>query len=189
MKTAKEIQTAASNFLQAFKEHKVSELEGTFIAYDPIYLYKQNQFYLSSAIAISLLFSFLVYNAWYIDAVYYWHIDGPVIIGVLTIVAFLGLALLLISKFLSTSKQIQFILLHPQEHPYGVLITEEYYFENTPKEYHIIPRENIVKVDYEERQKNNKIYVELLLDMGDHHEVRGIHYQEEEFDFKSWINQ
>ncbi|BDS12917.1 hypothetical protein [Aureispira anguillae] len=187
MKTPKEIQLATLTFLRAFKDQKASELEGTFIPFDPVFLYKQYQVYLGGTILFTVLFLFLLYNAWFIDAIYYWHIDFPVILGFLVIGFFLVVSIVLANKTIKTNREIQFVLKNPNKAPYGVLITEEYYFENAPNAHHIIPRENIIKIDYEELNPNNEIYLELLLDTGNHYEVRGITYKAEEYDLKSWI--
>lgn len=186
MKTDKEIQLATQTFLHAFDKNEFSELGGTFIPFNSVQIYKQHQFYLVSAISFGLLFCFLSYNAWYIDAIYYWHIDLPVVIGILVITLFLLLFLFSINQYIKISKTLQLLLQNPNEKCYGVLITDDYYFEKSPNEYHIIPRANIVKVDYEETNKDS-IYLELLLDLGNHYKIKGLTYKETEYDIRSWI--
>lgn len=189
MKTKKEIQLATLTFSRAFKTQKASSLEGVYIPFNPSYLYKEHQFYLGSSITFGVLFTYLAYHAWFTDAVYYWHIDGPVIIGISIIVLFLVCFLFLFNKYLEIGNHLKTILETPDESPYGIIITDEYYFENTPKEFHIIPKENIVRIDHEETIKEHEVYVELLLDMGDHYELRGVTYNESQFDFKAWVKE
>ena len=186
MKTPKEIQLAAITFLRAFQDYKANELEGDFIAYSPLFLYKQYQYYLGGAILFGLLFLYLFYNAVFVDAVYYWHVDLPVVMGFVIIFVFLLIFTILLQKFLKTDKIIKTFLANPDQSPYGVIITEEYYFENNPNEYHIISRSNIIRIDYEE-ETEKEIYLEIILDTGKAIEVRGIRYQKDEFDVKNWI--
>lgn len=188
MKTKKEIQLAALTFSRAFKASQVSDLDGTFIPFKLTHLYKEHQFYLRTSILFGLLFCYLSYNAWFRDAVYYWHIDGPVILGVSVIVLFFICFLFLISRYIQIGQELKKALDQPDASPYGILITKEYYFENNPSNFHIISRDNIVRIDHEE-EKNQEIYLELLLDMGEHYEVRGITYKRSDFDLKSWITQ
>jgi hypothetical protein len=188
MKTKKEIQLAALTFSRAFKTSQVSDLEGTFIPFKLTHLYKEHQFYLGTSILFGVLFVYLSYHAWFTDAVYYWHIDGPVIIGVSIIALFFICFLFLINRYIQVGRYLKIALEKPDASPYGVLITKDYYFEHSPSDFHIIPRDNIVRIDHEE-EKNQETYLELLLDMGDHYEVRGITYNESDFDFKTWIAQ
>ena len=188
MKTKKEIQLAALTFSRAFKTSQVSDLEGTFIPFKLTHLYKEHQFYLGTSILFGALFAYLSYHAWFTDAVYYWHIDGPVIIGVSIIVLFFICFLFLINRYIQVGRYLKIALEKPDASPYGVLITKDYYFEHSPSDFHIIPRDNIVRIDHEE-EKNQETYLELLLDMGDHYEVRGVTYNESDFDFKTWIVQ
>ena len=82
----------------------------------------------------------------------------------------------------NSSVAIKKLLVTPNESPYGILITEEYYFENTPNTYHIISRDNIIRIDYEEERADDEIYLEVVLDIGKRLEVRGLSYKKEEFD-------
>jgi hypothetical protein len=186
MKTKKEIQLASLTFARAFKTSQASDLDGTFIPFKLTHLYKEHQFYLRTSILFGLLFCYLSYNAWFRDAVYYWHIDGPVILGVSVIVLFFICFIFLISQYIQIGQHLKDALEQPNTSPYGVLITEDYYFEHNPRNFHIIPRDNIVWVDHEE-EKDQEIYLELLLDMGTHYEIRGVTYNESDFDFKAWI--
>jgi len=186
MKTKKEIQLAALAFSRAFKNNQTSDLNGIFIPLKPNHLYKEYQFYLIISIFFGLLFSYLSYHVWFTDAIYYWYVDGSLIIGIAIISLFLIFFLYLIKQYLQTSRYLKKALEQPEESPYGVLITKDYYFENSPDSFHIIPRDNIVHIDHEE-VRNQEIYLELLLDIGGHYEVRGISYYEAEFDFKAWI--
>lgn len=186
MKTKKEIQLAAFTFSRAFRTNQVSDLDGTFIPLKLTHLYKEHQFYLRTSILFGLLFCYLAYNAWFRDAVYYWHIDGPVILGVSVIVLFLICFLFLITQYFQTGQYLKQALEQPNSSPYGVLITDDYYYENSPSNFHIISRDNIVRIDHEE-EKNQEIYLELLLDMGGHYEIRGVTYNESDFDFKAWM--
>lgn len=188
MKTKKEIQLAALTFSRAFETNQASNLEGTFIPFKLTYLYKEHQFYLGMSTLFGILFCYLAYNAWFTDAVYYWHIDVPVIIGISVITLFLICFLFLANRYLQVDRYLKNALEHPDASPYGIIITEDYYFENTPSNFHIISRGNIVRIDYEE-QKKQGIYLELLLDMGSHYEVRGVTYDKSEFDFKAWVMQ
>lgn len=189
LKTKKEIQLAAYNFRKVFVEGKASTLEGHFIPSNASILYKQHQSYLIGAILFSCLFIYLFYNAVFVDAVYYWHVDLPVVIGLLIVFLFGGAALVCIYQYISLSKSIQLFLEQPNQIIYGVIITDEYYFENTPTVYHIIPKANIIRIDHEEMKPNNEIYLEFLLDMGEHIEVRGIFYKPTDFDLKSWVSE
>lgn len=187
LKTTKEIQLAALTFRKAFRQGKADTLEGTFIPSSPSILYQQHQYYLIGSIFFGLLFLYLFYNIWYVDAVYYWHVDVPVIIGLIIVFAFLIASIYCLYSYLTLSNSIKLFLEQPNQNIYGAIITEEYYFENTPTVYHIIPRANIIRIDYEELQPNNEIYLEILLDMEDHIEVRGLFYLASKFDIKAWI--
>jgi len=188
MKTKKEIQLAALTYSRAFQTNQIDDLNGIFIPFKPTHLYKEHQFYLGTSILFGILFCYLSYHAWFTDAVYYWHIDAPVIIGVSIILLFFICFLFLISRYFQIGKDLKKALDQPNASPYGVLITKDYYFENSPSNFHIISRDNIVRIDHEE-EKNQVIYLELLLDMGEHYEVRGVTYDESEFDFKAWVTQ
>ena len=80
------------------------------------------------------------------------------------------------------------VLNNPYKSSFGVLLTDDYYFERLPGYYHIIPKANIVRIDYEEQRDNGEIYLELLLDLNEEYEIRGIIYRPEEYDFKEWLN-
>lgn len=187
MKTAKEIQLAAFTFLRAFEQNKAHELDGKFIAASPAILYQQHQYYLLGTIIFSILFIYLSYNALVVDEIYYWHIDLPVVVGILVVFLFLIIGAFLFTKYLNLHQVIKKYLENPQQTPYGVIITDEYYFENTPDAYHIIPKSNVIRIDYEEIRDNGEIYLELVLDVGEQIEIRGIIYRESEFDIKKWI--
>lgn len=186
MKTKKEIQLAALTFTRAFKTSQISDLDGTFIPFKLTHLYKEHQFYLGTSILFGVLFCYLSYHAWFTDAVYYWHIDAPVIIGISVIAFFFICFLFLTSRYIQIGRDLKNALEKPKTSPYGVLITVDYYFEYSPSNFHIIPRDNIVRIDHEEK-KEQETYLELLLDMGSHYEIRGVTYKESDFDFKAWI--
>jgi len=189
MKTPKEIQLAAITFLRAFKNNEAHELKGTFISFNPIELYQRHQLYLKGAVISGLLFLYLLYNAIIVDSVYYWHIDMPVIMGLIVVFFFLIISAVLIKRYRQMDKAIKALLVNPKQSPYGIVITDEYYFENVPNAYHIIPRNNIVRIDYEEKRANGEIYLEVVLELEDRFEVRGLTYKEEEFDLRTWIKE
>ena len=186
MKTKKEIQLAALTFVRAFKTSQPSDLDGIFIPFKLTHLYKEHQFYLGASILFGALFSYISYHAWFTDAVYYPQIDGSVIIGLSIIAFFFSCFLFLLNRYIQIGQDLKNALEKPKTSPYGVLITDDYYFEHSPSNFHIIPRDNIVRIEHEE-EKNQEIYLELLLDMGGHYEIRGVTYQESEFDFKAWL--
>jgi len=186
MKTKKEIQLAALTFSRAFKTNQVSNLDGIFIPFKGAHLHKEHKFYLGTSILFGILFCYLSYHAWFTDAVYYWHIDGPVLIGIAIIALFFICFISLTNRYIQIGRELKNALEQPERSPYGVLITEDYYFEHNPSNSHIISRDNIVRIDHEE-EKDQEIYLELLLDMGGHYEIRGITYNESDFDFKAWI--
>lgn len=186
MKTKKEIQLAALTFSRAFKTSQASDLDGTFIPFKLTHLYKEHQFYLGTSILFGVLSCYLSYHAWFIDSVYYWHIDFPVIIGLSIILLFFTCFAYLTNKYIQIGQNLKNALEQPDASPYGILITEDYYFEHNPSNFHIIPKDNIVRIDHEE-ETDQAIYLELLLDMGGHYEIRGVTYNESDFDFKAWM--
>jgi hypothetical protein len=189
MKTPKEIQLAAITFLRAFKNKEAKQLKGTFIAFNPIELYKRHQQYLKGAVVSGLLFIYLLYNAAIVDSVYYWHVDIPVVLGLIVVFFFFIISSVLTKKYLEMDKAIKALLVNSGQSPYGILITDEYYFENTPSAYHIIARKNIIRIDYEEKKADGQIYLEVVLELEDRFEVRGLIYKKEEFDLKTWVEE
>jgi hypothetical protein len=187
MKSRKESQLAAITFLRALKENTTEDLGGVFIPFSTLELYKRKHLLMTGIATFGFLSIYILYNALYIDAIYYWHIDLPVILGFLWISIYFLIFFRLLHNFWTNNKVLKKILTNPDESPYGVLITDDYYFENNIGIYHIIPRDNILRIDYEETRKSN-IYLELLIDIGDNLEVQGITYKKEEFDMKEWIN-
>lgn len=187
MKTAKDIKIATLDYLKAFEEQKAHELDGTFIPFNSLDLYQQHKFNLRAFLISLALFLYLAYNAWYVDAIYYWHIDFPVVFGILTILFFLFMMFFFLNQYIKTEKVLQATIESPNQTPYGVLITDEYYFENSPDSYHIIPRANIIRVEHEEERNNKELYIEVLVDVNDQLEIRGILYKKSEFDIKTWI--
>lgn len=187
MKTYKEIQLAAQDFIRAFQSKDTSKFNGTFIPFDIGKLYKKQQLYLAATLLCLFIFLYLLYNALFIDAIYYWHIDFPVILGFITISIFVSLSARFAWRYYFFNKTIQSLLSNPEQRIYGTLITDQYYFEYTPDNYHIIARENIIRIDYAETRNDGQHYLEILLDMEKHIENRGLLYKAEEYDLKAWI--
>lgn len=189
LKTAKEAQRASFEYLRAFENQTIGQIDGTFIPSNPIELHQYLQRYLWAAIVFGLVAGFLSIQAFTVDAIHYWHVDPYVVVGVSIIVAFWGVFAWCLRQYFRYNQWLRTALSNPNQYPYGVLITEDYYFERKPQTYHIIPRANIVRIDYEEARNKGEHYMELLLEWEDRYEVRGILYQPEVYDFKNWINQ
>ena len=187
MKTSKEIKLASLSFLKAFKDSKVNDLGGVFIPFSTLELYKRQHLLIIGMTLFGIISFYMLYNALFIDAIYYWHIDLPVLLGFIWISIYFFIFSRISYNFFSNNKILKKILANPEQNPYGVLITEDYYFENTLGIFHIIPRENILSINYEERRKD-KIYLELVIDIENEIEIQGITYKKEEFDIKEWVN-
>jgi len=188
MKSNKEIQLASKRFLRAFREQRVHEIpNSTFVPHNPASFYANQKWTLFSGSLSLFLFFLLSYNAIAIDAVYYWHIDTPVILGLATISIFLFIGLYQINKFREMDKVMKLFLIDPQQVSYGVIITDEYYFEKAPDAYHIIAKSNIIGLDYEEEYPNGEMYLELLVEEEKGIEVRGVIYNPQHFDLKAWL--
>ena len=129
MKTAKEINLAKSMFLDAFNEFNADKLKGVFIPISLIEINKQNRLNLNGSICFGILFLYLFYNAIYLDSIFYWHIDFPVIMGLITISIFLLIYIRLTYKYLHIKKILNLLAQNPKKNPFGVLLTDEFYFE------------------------------------------------------------
>ncbi len=186
MKSPKEIKLAARNFMRVFKNNEASLQAGTFIPFSPSDYFKQQQIILLGAFLFGFIGVYLAINAFWVDAVYYWHIDMPVIIGTLMILIYFIIFTRLAINYYKFNKVIQVYFKDPQKCPYGVLITDQYYFENTPESYHIIARDNIINIDYEE-VRSERYYLELLIDDGNDYILQGIHFDPVVFDMKAWV--
>lgn len=187
MKTAKEIKLAARNFLRIFKNNEAYLQDGTFIPFSPHDYFKQQQLILTGAVLFGIIGLYLAYNAFWVDAVYYWHIDLPVIIGTVMILIYFVIFLRLTYKYYQFNQVTKVYFKEPNKCPFGILITDDYYFENTPGTFHIIARDNIVKIDYEEQRKDG-YYLELLIEEDEDYILQGISYKPNEYDIKAWVH-
>jgi hypothetical protein len=186
MKSPKEIKLAALNFMRISSNYEMDQQEGLFIPFAPKDYLKEQRTLLLAALSFGIIGLYLAINALHVDAVYYWHIDIVVIVGLLTISIYFVLFFKLLSSYLTFNKVLKEFDKDPKKCPFGVLITPQYYFENTPKSYHIVARENIVKIDYEEN-KNEGYYLELLIDNGEDYTLQGFHFDPSVFDLKAWV--
>jgi hypothetical protein len=187
-KSNKEVQKAALTFIRILEQHNLASIEGKFFPADAGILYKKQQRTLTYCLAMGALCLFLFLYVLLVEFNYYAQLDPLVIAcslfwGVLVFITFW-----LFNQYSKDSKLLQMALDNPQKSTFGVLITEDYYFEHLPNYYHIIPKSNIIRIDYEEKRANGEVYIELLVDVDDHLEVRGILYRPEEYELKDWIN-
>lgn len=187
LKTTKESQKAAIDFLYSFDNQEIEQLNGHFIPANPIVLHRHVQRYLCASIGIGLITAFLIYQAAAIDAIHYWHVDFNVLVGIVVLMGFGVLFVWCFRQYWSYNRLLQETLMDPQQHIYGTLVTDEYFFERTPTQYHIIPRANIVRIDYEEERAKGEYYLELLLEWDEGYEVRGIIYDPANYDLRTWV--
>lgn len=187
MKNNKEIQLAEKDFLKAARLHQLSAFENaTFIPYNPVIHYNNQKWALLGAATCATVFLYLLYNALAIDSIYYWQIDLPVVVGLMVISVFSILSIGFLLRYRQLDHIIDAYMKNPKETYYGALLTPEYYFERTPEAYHIIAKANIIRIDYEEQRSPEETYVELLIDRDDTIETRGVIYNPQVVDFKSW---
>jgi uncharacterized integral membrane protein len=187
MKTKKEIQLAKQDFLKIFREKKYAEIpHEIFIPYDPYNHYTSQKWSIVGGLTSTIIFIYLLYNALIVDSIYYWHIDLPVIVGLLVVSIFSVFAFFFFVRYRQLDKILKDFIANPELSNYGSILTKEYYFELTPEAYHIIPQENILRVDYEEVRSEEEVYLELLIESADQIEVRGVVYNPKEIDLKKW---
>ena len=188
MKNNKEIQLATKNFLKAFREGNVSEIEkSTFVPYSPMLHYSNQKWALVGALTSIIIFFYLAYGALVVDSIHYWHIDLPVIVGLLVVFIFSILAFFFIKRYFLLDEILKNYIANPDQSRYGVVLTPDYFFELTPDAYHIIAKENIIRLDYEEIRSEEETYIELLIEMQDAIEARGVLYNPKDFDLKQWL--
>jgi len=77
--------------------------------------------------------------------------------------------------------------LEEKNHHYGVLVTDDYYFENLPSLYQTIPKENILTFSYAETLKDGKEYVEFLLEVEGTIFTKGLVYDPSKFKPQEWV--
>lgn len=189
LKTTKEAQGVALTYLHAFENQAIDTINGTFFPAPPLKLHQYTQRYLWAAIVTGGITLLLSLQVIIVDAIHYWSINMNVIMGVLVILGFWVAWGWYIRQYLKYTNLLKIALVQPQNYPYGVVITDTYYFERHPTTFHIIPRSNIVRIDYEEPRPNGELYLELLLEWEDHYENRGIFYHPNEFDLRRWIEE
>ncbi len=116
MKSRKEVQLAAITFLRLLKDNNTEDLKGVFIPFSTSELYKKKNWLMAGIAIFSFLSVYMLYNAIVIDAVYYWHIDLPVIIGLLWISFYFIILFIFVYKFWLNNKllkEYQIILMKP----------------------------------------------------------------------------
>lgn len=185
MKTPKEVQLATHDFLKAFQHNSIDTLDGTFIPINKNILYKKSRYNLALGLITSSISLLLLYQVFWIEY------DLPIYIYIITSIAvlvLLALSAIPLIQYRQTQQYVEKLLNDDDTLNYGVLLTDEYYFEYTIDDYHIIPKANIICIDYEEERSNNEIYIELLVDIFDSIQVRSIVYNPAVFDLKAWIN-
>lgn len=186
-KTKKEIQLAALTYWRAFEQQQLDTIKGDFFPADTGFLYKKQQRALGYFLAMASLCIFILLYVWVIESNYYAQLDPLVAACVAFWLLLVALTAWLFKQYLTGSRHLQMALNNPQQSSFGVLLTEEYYFERLPNFYHIIPKANVVRIDYEEEHDNGEIYLELLLDLEEQYEIRGILYHPKEYDMKAWL--
>lgn len=184
MKTAKQIKIAEVEFLRAFKEDKIEALGGTFYPFTPDMQREVRNAFAVTAI-FWLLFIFLFYSTLYQDAVHYWHFDRNVFIGIAIVVIFLGGGIVSLVIALRKKKIAQKI--EEKNHYYGVVITDEYYFENLPDVYQIISKANILTFSYAQDLKNGEKYLEFLVEVEGKVVTKGLVYDPQTFNPQEWV--
>lgn len=188
MKTKKEIQLARQDFLKAFREKNYTNVpHQAFVPYNPEVHYTNQKWALVGGLTSIIIFIYLLYNALVIDSIYYWHVDLPVIVGLCVVSIFSILAFFFFVRYRQLDEILKSFIQNPDISQYGSLLTSEYYFELTPEAYHIIPKENILRIDYEEVRSEEEVYIELLIESADQIEVRGVVYNPKEVDLKKWV--
>ncbi|MGH1336778.1 MAG: hypothetical protein ACRBFS_11685 [Aureispira sp.] len=189
IKSKKEIQLAALTYSRALEQQKVEDIEGQFFAADTGFLYKKQQQALAYCLAMTSLCIFMLVYIIVTEANYYAQLDSLVLACCLFWLSLVGISAWLFKQYLTGSQHLQMVLNNPNKSSFGVLLTKDYYFECLPGHYHIIPKANIIRIDYEQQRENGEIYLELLLDLEEQYEVRGILYRPEEYDLKKWIGE
>lgn len=188
LKSKKEVQQAALTFSRILEQHNLASIEGKFFPADTGILYKKQQRTLAYCLAMGGLCLFLFLYVLFVEFNYYAQLDSLVIACSLFWGVLVLITAWLFNQYSKDSKLLQMALDNPQKSTFGVLITPEYYFEHLPNYYHIIPKSNILRIDYEEKRDNGEVYLELILDIDDHLEIRGILYRPAEYELKEWIN-
>lgn len=189
IKSQKEIQLAAMTYLRAFVKQRVESVDGHFFPADPSFLYKKQQRTLAYFLGMAALSLFVILYTLLTEVNFYAQLD-PLVAACVGLWLFLiGITAWLFKQYRAGSRHLEMVLNDPKKASFGVLITEEYYFERLPDYFHIIPKANIVRIDYEETRDNGEQYLELLLDLGEEYEIRGILYRPEEYDIKAWLGE
>ncbi len=189
LKSDKEIQLAAFNFLRTMERDQTASIEGVFIPADPSFLYQRQQRNLLYFLGMAALCLYIFFYTMITEANYYAQLDPLVIVCLGLWILLILITLWLLRQYIKHGRQLQLVLQNPQSAAYGVILTDEYYFERLPDSYHIISKANIVRIDFEEPRKRGKMYLELLLEMDDHYQVRGLLYSPKEYDIKAWLEQ
>ncbi|MCP4441890.1 MAG: hypothetical protein GY810_23530 [Aureispira sp.] len=184
MKTSKEIKVAEFQFIKAFKKDQIDSLGGTFYPFMPKIQEEIRNAFIVTAIFFGL-FAFLFYSTMYQDAVHYWHFDINVFIAIAIVVIFLGGGF--VSLLIGLRKKRIAKELDEKNHHYGVVVTDEYYFENLPSMYQTIPKDNILAFSYAETLKDGREYVEFLLEVEGSIVTKGLVYNPEEFKPQEWV--
>jgi hypothetical protein len=187
MKSNKEIRLAALTFLRLLDQQKVAQIEGTFLPTDANYLYQNQQRSLAYCLGMSAVCLFIFIYTLLMETNYYAQMDAVGIASLVFWATLVGVTVLLLRQYFKHSQHLKEVLKNPRQSKYGIVITDEYYFERLPDHYHIIPKSNVVRIDYEEERKGRGIYLELLLELDDSYEVRGLLYHPDEYDIKAWL--
>lgn len=181
------MQLAALTYWRALEQQQAATVEGKFFPVDTGFLYKKQQQALGYFLAMASLCIFIFLYILVIESNYYAQFDPLVAACFVFWLILVSLSAWLFKQYWVGSHHLQMALKTPQKSSFGVLLTEEYYFERLPNYYHIIPKANVVRIDYEEERDNGEVYLELLLDIEEQYEIRGIIYHPEEYDFKAWL--
>ncbi len=188
MKSSKEIQLASKDFLKAFRENKIDTLDKCiFIPRNVATAYQTQKWALLGGLVSTIIFLVLFYICFVLDSVYYFTLAPPVIVGLIVVLMFPLFALGFAKRYFKINNELSNFIQNPHQNNFGVLLTKDYYFERSPKDYHIIARDNIIRIDYEEKRSEQELYLELLIESKNAIEIRGIVYNPNVFDFKSWI--
>ncbi|MFK7797432.1 MAG: hypothetical protein AB8E82_08255 [Aureispira sp.] len=188
LKSNKEVQQAALTFSRNLEQQNLESIEGQFFPADTGILYKKQQRTLAYCFGMGVLCLFIFLYVLLIEFNYYAQLDRLVIACTLFWGVLVAITVWLFNQYSKDSKLLQMALDNPRKSTFGVLITPDYYFEHLPNYYHIIPKSNIIRIDYEEKRDNGEVYLELLIDMDDQLDIRGILYRPEEYELKEWIN-
>lgn len=184
MKTGKQVKIAEIEFLKAFKEDKIEDLGGTFYPFMPNMQQEIRNAFIVTAIFL-VLFIFLFYSTMYQDAVHYWHFDRNVFIGIAIVIIFFGGSI--VSLIIALRKQKIAKKIEEKNHYYGVLITDEYYFEHLPDVYQTIPKANILTFSYAQELKEGKKYLEFLVEIDGETKTKGLVYDPQTFNPQEWV--